>query len=846
MDDTGSAFLKGSPVTGSPLDHALSFWKPSMDPAQLQALASYRSPDEPLVPGINAWQPGSSARAYRVVDGASQFALFAAVRPMESVPEGAEILADILDRSGNHYSYVLWFPRERSVVIPFDPNAAIEAFWREEYVPPAKRTALPQRFLSLYYSAFKPLLRDGAKHRIRRLVARRAYAEERFLEWPADESLDLLQRFLLRLLLIASDRRDLRFAWFWPDGHPWAAVLTHDVETGSGLAQIPRIAALERDRGLRSSFNLVPFDYEVPGLLLRNLREGGFEIGIHGYTHDGLMFSKWPTFLERVVAINECGRRWGAAGFRSPATYRNHEWFHLLGFEYDSSVSDVAPFEPQPGGCASLFPFFTGELMELPITLLQDHTLFGLLRQTNAEQWFTKLERIRHANGMACVLTHPDPTAGYIGLADNETHYRDLLDALADSDAWIPLPRDLARWWRVRMETPQEQVGSIEGVSFGTAVLDRSGLVEIIAPARSEGRPQRDRRPVDAAATSDRSIRVWIDMANSPHVQFFGPLIRELEARGHSVLITAREYAQTTELLDQTGLRYTAIGHHGGKSTIGKMLAIESRARTLAGCARQSRVDIAVHHNSYAQSIAAWCMKIPSITLMDYEHQPANHVSFRLSDIVLVPDSIPASALAPYGASWRLRRYPGLKEDFYVASMLTAEEETPEIEGLDADRPLLVLRPPPDLAAYHRFENLLWSHLLRYLAEREEVNVLVLPRTKDQASRLAAYSAGSIVIADRAIAPATLLARADAVITAGGTMAREAAALGIPAYTIFAGRRGGVDTALINEGRLVELATPDDFRRISLKKCLQDGRGDAAREQERVTWLADLIVRAAR
>ena len=127
------------------------------------------------------------------------------------------------------------------------------------------------------------------------------------------------------------------------------------------------------------------------------------------------------------------------------------------------------------------------------------------------------------------------------------------------------------------------------------------------------------------------------------------------------MLITARDYAQTTELLDQAGLAYTTIGHHGGKSTIGKALAIESRARALAAFARENRADIAVHHNSYAQSVAARSVGIPSVTLMDYEYQPANHVSFRLSSIVLVPDSIPAGALAPYGANWRLRRYPGLE-----------------------------------------------------------------------------------------------------------------------------------------------------------------------------------------
>jgi predicted glycosyltransferase len=353
------------------------------------------------------------------------------------------------------------------------------------------------------------------------------------------------------------------------------------------------------------------------------------------------------------------------------------------------------------------------------------------------------------------------------------------------------------------------------------------------------------RRPSNAPSQSQKPICVWIDMANSPHVQFFGPIIREIEARGHSVLITARDYAQTVELLDRAGLDYTVLGHHGGKSALGKALAIERRARELTSFARRHGADIALHHNSYAQSIAAWFLRIPSITLMDYEYQPANHLSFRLSDRVFVPEYIPARSLAPYGAGRRLRRYPGLKEDFYVASMVRTGAEELGIEGLDSRRPLLVLRPPPDLALYHRLDNALWAPLLQYLSAQESADVLVVPRTEEQAVRLADVASDRVVIAERAIDPATLLLHADGVITAGGTMAREAAALGIPAYTLFAGHRGGVDTNLIREGRLVELSSTDDFRRISLGKREHRDTASVARERERVQWLVDIVLQTA-
>lgn len=473
-------------MSAGPLDSFISFWKPLSDGDSLSALAAYRIPGESLTPGITAWQPGSQARRWQIIDGEIAFSIFAAVEPIDTVPTSAEVVAEILDPSGDHYSYVLRFPAEGSVVLPFDPNAAIDSFRRETYVPEEDRTALPQPILNLYYSFAKPLVPSGLKRWLRSSIASRALASESALRWPIDESLDDLQRFLMRVVLIASDSLALRFAWFWPNGHPWAAVLTHDVETGDGLPSIRRVTEVERKRGLRSSFNFVPVDYEVPESLLRELRGDGFEVGVHGYTHDGLLFSSWSTFQKRVLAINEYGRRLGASGFRSPATYRNPEWFHLLEFDYDSSFSNTSPCEPQPGGCGSLFPYPIDGLTEIPITLPQDHTLFELLRQSGCSTWLSSLERIRLANGMACVLTHPDPSSGYIGFDANMAHYEALLDVVAASDAWTPLPRDLARWWRARADTPPERLEDMPDITYGSATLDPAGRLAIVAPAATQ------------------------------------------------------------------------------------------------------------------------------------------------------------------------------------------------------------------------------------------------------------------------------------------------------------------------------------------------------------------------
>lgn len=829
-------------LDSGPLQHTLAFWKPLIDSSELASLARYADSTAEPRGGIDARQPPSAPARYTVLHGQTRFSLFSAVERIDSVPEAAEVVAEIRGEDDLHHSYVLWYPSTRSITVPFDPNAAIEALLYERYVSHKERTALPRMLLSAYYALLKPWLPPRARFALRRVLARRSFAKGPLLDWPDDDSLDRLQRFMLGLVMTATGRSEVEFCWFWPDGRPWAAILTHDVETSAGLAGIDRIIQLERDRGMRSSFNLVPVDYAVPESLIRELQQDGFEVGVHGYTHDGRLFSSWEEFARRLPTINEFSRRLDASGFRSPATYRNPDWFHFLDFEYDSSMSDSAPFEPQAGGCASQFPFQIGDgMLELPMTVSQDHTLFGVLGETSAQTWLTELHSVKLGNALACILTHPDPYEGYVGAPGNDAHYERLLDAIGGSDAWVPLPRELARWWRHRLVARPAQFADSEGGSLGKAVLGRFGQIQVVAPAVAFSRVP----ATSPRRASRRPVRVWVDMANSPHVQFFAPIISEIEARGHSVLITARDFAQTLELLDEAGLSYTAIGQHGGKTSIGKLLAIEHRARALAAHARRHGVDVAVHHNSYAQSFAAWSMRIPSMTLMDYEHQPANHVSFRLSDTVFMPESIPRRAVGRYGVAWRLRRYPGLKEDFYVASMVGGGSADLGVDGVDPTQALLILRPPPDLAVYHRVENVLWGPLLRYLADQPGVQALVVPRTREQAARLTGQASRQVLIAEHAIPPATLLLHGDGVITAGGTMAREAAALGIPAYTVFAGQQGEVDASLIRQGRLVDIRSADDFGRIRTEKLTRHGHADVAAERERVRWLVDLIVEAA-
>jgi hypothetical protein len=490
-------------VANSPLERAVGFFKPLLDPTELDGLASYKRPGDPLTPGVNVWHSDEQPTFWHVDDGGSAFTIFAAVNAVSEVPEDAVVLAELHDPASTADSRVLWYPDRRAVVLPFDPTWAIDAYRREWYSSPDKATALPAPVLGLYYLIGKRLLPKPVKRSLRRSMAGKALRNHVATRWPLDDSTDRLQRLLLRCMLLGSGRSSIDFVWFWPDASPWAVALTHDVETGAGLANASVVAELESQRGLRSSFNLVPIDYEATPNIVDGLRRSGFEIGVHGYTHDGLLFSNWPTFQKRVGTINRFAATWDAAGFRSPATYRNPDWYRWLDFAYDSSFSNTAPCEPQPGGCASVFPYTIDRLVELPITLPQDHTLFELLGETDASLWTGVLDRIREANGMACVLTHPDPTPGYVGDRVNLRHYAALLDYVKEWGAWTPLPRDLAAWWSEREAAAAPEAARLEGASIAHAYLDGAGTLRIGLPeARRRSRSKSAVRPVRSRTPS--------------------------------------------------------------------------------------------------------------------------------------------------------------------------------------------------------------------------------------------------------------------------------------------------------------------------------------------------------
>ncbi len=303
-------------------------------------------------------------------------------------------------------------------------------------------------------------------------------------------------------------------------------------------------------------------------------------------------------------------------------------------------------------------------------------------------------------------------------------------------------------------------------------------------------------------------MRVWIDLTNSPHVLVLAPVIRRLRARGAEVHVTARDFAQTVALCERHGIDATVIGRHRGGRLAAKATGLAARSGALTRWARGRRFDLALGHGSNDVTVAARLLRIPCSTMFDYEWATVQHtVNCRLAQAVVVPEAIPPERLDRYGARGKLQRYPGLKEEYYLADFEPDRGVLDEL-GLDAGAPLAVVRTPPAVSLYHRFENDVFADVLDRL--RAQGQVVVLPRTPEQRAELT--QAGGFVIPERAIDAPSLIAVADLVVSAGGTMNREAVALGTPVWTTFEGRLGAVDEQLIAEGRLRRLERPQDVR----------------------------------
>jgi predicted glycosyltransferase len=325
-------------------------------------------------------------------------------------------------------------------------------------------------------------------------------------------------------------------------------------------------------------------------------------------------------------------------------------------------------------------------------------------------------------------------------------------------------------------------------------------------------------------------VKVWIDFTASAHPLVFRPLVERLQAQGHEVEITAREYAQTLQLIESHGMSATVIGHHGGRSSLGKATQMRTRLKALRAWARERRFDLALAHGSHELTMTARRLGVPSSTTFDYEWAWLQHqLGCRAATRVVVPESIPAERLARYGATPpKLQQYPGLKEEYYLADF----DPDPSVLtdwAIDPERVLVVLRPPPDVSLYHRHSNPLFPQTLEHVGTREDVHAFVIPRTDEQRDYVRSLALPSVIVPDGAVDAQSLIAFADLVVSAGGTMNREAAALRVPVYTTYGGRLGGVDEQLIREDRLRPLTDP---RALELRKREQSSADRVRRDPQ--------------
>lgn len=323
-----------------------------------------------------------------------------------------------------------------------ESDRLIQKYLSENYNESERSWSLKK---SAYY-ALRPLLPRHIQIFLRRIYSR-VQSRALFPHWPIEEILVSHMESEMKRLAQVCGQSKIPFVGYWPEGYNWSLVLTHDVESSVGVANIKNVIEIEKTYGFRSSWNFVPERYPFDRNILDWLVGEGFEVGVHGLKHDGKLFSSHQVFQSRLKRIHNYMSNWGAEGFRSPATHRRYEWMPELQFLYDSSFPDTDIYEPQPGGCCWCFPYFIQQLLELPITLPQDHTLLEILGNQDFSNWYKKIEWLRAKNGMALLILHPDYVTDRGRL---KLYEQFLIKMSADSSMWNPLPKQLASWWKDR------------------------------------------------------------------------------------------------------------------------------------------------------------------------------------------------------------------------------------------------------------------------------------------------------------------------------------------------------------------------------------------------------------
>lgn len=636
--------------------------------------------------------------------------------------------------------------------------------------------------ISNFYYHLKPIIPRRAQIFLRRQIARRKVTQFREV-WP-----------------IHPEAGDAPEGWAgWPENKKFALVLMHDVDTKIGYQNINNLMKLELELGFKSSFNLVPKGYTWSYDLIEAIKKNGFGLGVHGLTHEGRVFQNRKRFERAVPEINKYLAEWSTSLFSSPSMLGNLDWISQLNIECDCSTFDTDPFEPQANDLETIFPLIivnsseTRSYVELPYTLPQDHCLFIILQEKDISLWKKKLDWIVEKGGMALINTHPDYMQFPGQDSRQETYpsdfYKEFLLYIKENykdQYWNALPVEVAHFWKEKM-------------SHHKFILSKK---------------------YKRSALSHLKKTIWIDLDNTPHVPFFIPIKRELKKRNHRILLTARDAFQVKELAEQNGLFFRTIGRHYGKHKLKKLIGWLVRSIQLIPFIIRHRPDVAVSHGSRSQIFAANLFGIPTILILDYEHSrpaPFSHPRW-----LIVPEVLERASLTRL-ISKRILTYPGLKEDVYVPELKPDDRILHEL-GLNKDEIIITVRPPATEAHYHNpAGEELFYETIEWLYKDTEARIVILPRNQKQAveirrKRKKWFSNRKVIIPDRAIDGLNLIFYSDLVISGGGTMNREAAALGVPVYSIFRGPVGLIDKKLEQEGRLTFVSSPADFPKIKIQK----------------------------
>jgi hypothetical protein len=365
------------------------------------------------------------------------------------------------------------------VVLPFDPDEVIDNLRLERY--PIRQNRASERISKAIYYWLRPLTNRRLRKHIQRLRAGN-WQEKKFPQWPVDTSVEKIRERLMTIALQVVGVDSIPFIWFWPDGARGCVSMTHDVEEEAGRDFCPQLMDIDDSFGIKSSFQIVPEGrYLVSPEFLSGFRNRGFEVCVQDLNHDGRLFDEREEFLRRVAQINRYGTEYGARGYRSAVLYRNPEWYKDLDFSYDMSFPNVAHLDPQRGGCCTVMPYFIEKILELPLTTVQDYSLFHLLNERSIDLWKQQIELILAKNGLVSFIVHPD----YILEPDTLMVYRQLLMHLTEirrqKNLWFALPGEVDSWWRARSKMSVVRDGDgwrIEGEGAERAVLAFAKLVD--------------------------------------------------------------------------------------------------------------------------------------------------------------------------------------------------------------------------------------------------------------------------------------------------------------------------------------------------------------------------------